>query len=178
MTGRVCLQLVTRQLHSGRLCSCNPACYGMATLCLFLRLQCMPVPHRQPPPLPAPPHPSPTRSYYPLIVLPELLQQLISLWPALLHKIGFAEGYKLRGWRTATWSWVARAFPHPDDSATGAPRADEEKGQAPPAGKPAAAAAAVDATCIASDCPGYRDGDLIEADLKEASTPSPNSSAC
>ena len=150
----------------------------MATLCLLVRLQRMPVRHHHPPPLTTLPTRPPTRSYYSLIVLPELLQQLISLWPALLPKIGFAEGYKLRGWRTATWSWVARAFPHPDDSVAGVPRADEEKGQAPPAGKPAAAAAAVDATCIASDCPGYRSGDLIEADLKEASTRSPNSSTC
>lgn len=120
-----------------------------------------------------PPHPCP-RSYYPLIVLSELLQQLISLWPALLHKIGFAEGYKLRGWRTATWSWVARAFPHPDDSS--ATPAAAEGGRA---GKPAAAAA-WGATCVTSDCTANPPAALAVGPMesKDGSNKTAASSAC
>lgn len=47
--------------------------------------------------------------YYPLIVLPELLQQLLTSVPTLLHRTGLADSYA--GWRTATWGWVARALP-------------------------------------------------------------------
>ncbi|KAI7838324.1 hypothetical protein COHA_007893 [Chlorella ohadii] len=110
--------------------------------------------------------------YYPLIVLPELLQQLISLWPALLHKIGYAESYKLRGWRTATWSWVTRAFPHPDDSS--ATPAAAENGQAC---KPAGAGPG--AACAASDCTASVHDDVMKkAGSTEPSTPSPGSSTC
>ena len=35
--------------------------------------------------------------------------QLITLIPTLLHRTGLADDYK--GWRTATWPWVGRAFP-------------------------------------------------------------------
>ncbi len=105
-------------------------------------------------------------------MLPELLQQLISLWPALLHKIGYAESYKLRGWRTATWSWVTRAFPHPDDS--GATPAAAENGQAC---KPAGAGAG--AACVASDCTASVHDDVLKkAGSTEPSTPSPGSSTC
>lgn len=47
--------------------------------------------------------------YYPLVVLPELLQQLLYTLPTLLLRIGFAERYT--GWRTAARGWVRRCFP-------------------------------------------------------------------
>lgn len=47
--------------------------------------------------------------FYPLVVLPELLQQLLAAWPALLLRCGLADEYA--GWRTATWPWVSRRFP-------------------------------------------------------------------
>lgn len=109
--------------------------------------------------------PPAARSYYTLIVLPELLQQLLSSWPTLLHRIGFAEGYKLRGWRTATWSWVSRAFP-PSEAAT---PAEAEGGRA---GKPAAASAAC-AACMAGDCTaGSQAGSAGKADSIKGSAAS------
>lgn len=104
-------------------------------------------------------------------MLSELLQQLISLWPALLHKIGFAEGYKLHGWRTATWSWVSRAFPHPDDSS--ATPAAAEGGRA---GKPAATEAG-GATCLTSDCTATPPAALA-MESKDGSNKTAASSAC
>lgn len=47
--------------------------------------------------------------YYSLIVLPELVQQTLVSWPALLHRAGVADAY--RDWRTAARPWVLRAFP-------------------------------------------------------------------
>lgn len=51
--------------------------------------------------------------YYSLIVLPELLQQLLTSLPTLLHRMGLADAYC--GWRTAAWGWVLRAFPAAGD---------------------------------------------------------------
>lgn len=60
--------------------------------------------------------------YYPLIVAPELLQQLLISVPTLLHRSGLAESYT--GWRCKIWAWVACAFPTrpptPDAEAAGA----------------------------------------------------------
>lgn len=53
--------------------------------------------------------------WYPLIVLPELLQQLLACWPTLLHRAALADSYT--GWRTATWPWVQRMFPPSGDAA-------------------------------------------------------------
>jgi len=53
--------------------------------------------------------------WYCLIVLPELLQQLLTSVPTLLHRSGLADSYA--GWRTATWGWVRRAFPASTDPA-------------------------------------------------------------
>lgn len=61
--------------------------------------------------------------YYTLIVLPELLQQLLTTAPTLLHRTGLADSYA--GWRTAAWGWVLRAFP-PSGEADVAADADEE----------------------------------------------------
>lgn len=144
----------TAQFHLLSACSCLPH------VLLLPLIDCTPCPTL------------PLCSYYPLIVLPELLQQLISLWPALLHKIGYAESYKLRGWRTATWSWVTRAFPHPDDSS--ATPAAAENGQAC---KPAGAGPG--AACAASDCTASVHDDVMKkAGSTEPSTPSPGSSTC
>lgn len=56
--------------------------------------------------------------WYPLIVLPELLQQVLACWPTLLHRTGLADGYT--GWRTATWGWVQHRFPPSTDAAAAA----------------------------------------------------------
>jgi hypothetical protein len=44
-----------------------------------------------------------------LISLPELLRQLLTSFPTLLHRTGYADAY--RGWRTGVWGWVARRSP-------------------------------------------------------------------
>ncbi|KAL4421146.1 hypothetical protein ABPG77_000781 [Micractinium sp. CCAP 211/92] len=56
--------------------------------------------------------------WYPLIVLPELLQQLLACCPTLLHRAALADSYS--GWRTATWPWVQRMFPPSGDAAMAA----------------------------------------------------------
>lgn len=74
--------------------------------------------------------------FYPLIVLPELLQQLLTSIPTLMHRTAYAEQY--RGWRTATWPWVQRAFPATADASLAAangtavqlPKGDGPKGTA------------------------------------------------
>ncbi|KAL4451729.1 hypothetical protein ABPG75_007391 [Micractinium tetrahymenae] len=85
------------------------------------------------------------RLWYPLVALPELLQQLLACWPALLHRAGLADSYK--GWRTATWPWVRRRFP---PSADGALAAEAGAGEATKAGPQAASSVASIAVSTAS----------------------------
>lgn len=87
--------------------------------------------------------------YYTLIVLPEILQQLLTSWPALLHRCGLADKYA--GWRTKSWRWVGRAFPVQTDPEAAAEQASEA---ADGKGKSGDATLAVPASDSASSCSG------------------------
>jgi hypothetical protein len=63
--------------------------------------------------------------YHCLNIQPVLLRQLLTSFPTLLNRTGYADAY--RGWRTGVWGWVARRFP-------AAAAADASGGAAVPAG--------------------------------------------
>lgn len=99
------------------------------------------------------------RLWYPLVVLPELLQQLLACWPTLLHRAGLADSYN--GWRTATWGWVQRRFPPAVDAGAVAEAGDGMAAKMGPKATSAAASIAVSAGLGQSDNQGSRDNGVV-----------------